>query len=310
MSPLWGVPTPPPEADGSRDHDPDSVKQTDTNSVTMATRPQGGSDISSDAAMAVAQAFVAARHEARALPDYPGDIPDSMEAAYLIQDQALGLWDDVVAGWKIGRIPDEWAPRLGAPRLTGPIFRRAVWTAAEGETIDFPVFGGGFAAVEAEFILKLAKDAPTDRTDWTAADAAELVETLIVGVEPAGSPLATINVLGPTVVASDFGNNAGLILGPQVSDWRGRLMDLTCETFIESESAGKGGATSIPGGPLEALAFLLGLNARRGRPLKAGDLISTGAATGIHDIVAGQSSRVVFHGVGEILCRAVPAKAA
>jgi 2-keto-4-pentenoate hydratase len=307
MSSPWGVPTPPPEADGSRDHDPGSVKQTDENSVTMATRPHDGSDISS-AHTAIAKTFVSARREARALPDYPGEVPDSMEAAYLIQDQALALWDDVVAGWKIGRIPDEWEPRLGAPRLTGPIFRRAVWSATEGETLDFPVFEGGFAAVEAEFVLKLAKDAPADRTAWTAAEAADLVETLIVGVEPAGSPLATINVLGPTVVASDFGNNAGLILGPQVPDWRDRLMDLTCETFIEGESVGKGGAVNIPGGPLEALAFLLGLNARRGRPLKAGDLISTGAATGIHDIVAGQSSRVVFHGVGEILCRAVPGK--
>lgn len=281
--------------------------------MTIATRPDGGADIGSasqNVPTAIAQAFVAARREGRALSGYPGEIPETMAAAYVIQDQALGLWDDAVAGWKIGRIPDAWAPRLGAPRLTGPIFRRAVWTAAEGETVEFPVFEGGFAAVEAEFILKLAQDAPADRTDWTAEDAAGLVETLIVGIEPAGSPLATINALGPTVVASDFGNNAGLILGPSVPDWRERMAALTCETFIEDHSVGRGGAASVPGGPLEALAFLLGLNARRGRPLKAGDLISTGAATGIHDIVAGQSSRVVFDGVGEILCRAVPAKGA
>jgi 2-keto-4-pentenoate hydratase len=286
------------------------VKQTDKNSVTMATKTLSGAENSIDSGSAIARAFVAARTKATALPDYPGQIPDGMDAAYAIQDEAIDLWDDRIAGWKIGRIPDAWLERLNAPRLAGPIFRRAVWTAVEGEVMDFPVFEGGFAAVEAEFILKLAKDAPADRTDWTAGDAADLVETLIVGVEPAGSPLATINVLGPPVVASDFGNNAGLILGHEVPDWRDRLMDLTCETFIEGESVGKGGASIIPGGPLEALAFLLGLNARRGRPLKAGDLISTGAATGIHDIVAGQSSRVVFNGVGEILCRAVPAKAA
>ena len=276
----------------------------------MATKSLSGADNSIDSGSAIARAFVAARSKATALPDYPGQVPEGMDAAYAIQDEAIGLWDDQIAGWKIGLFPDAWLERLNAPRLAGPIFRRAVWTATDGETMDFPVFEGGFAAVEAEFILKLAKDAPADRIDWTAEDAAELVETLIVGVEPAGSPLATINVLGPPVVASDFGNNAGLILGPQVSDWRDRMMDLTCETFIEGESIGKGGAATIPGGPLEALAFLLNLNARRGRPLKAGDLISTGAATGIHDIVAGQSSRVVFHGVGEILCRAVTAKGA
>lgn len=255
----------------------------------------------------IARRFVAARKTAQALPDYPGVIPADLAAAYAIQDAAISLWDDAIAGWKIGRIPDSWVAELGAPRLAGPIFRRAVWTVSPGETIAFPVFEGGFAAVEAEYVLRLGADAPADKFDWTPDEAADLVETLIVGVEPAGSPLATINGLGPKVVVSDFGNNAGLILGPEVADWRAGLMDMTCETFIEGARVGSGGATTLPGGPLQALAFLLGLNARRGRALKSGDLISTGAATGIHDIVAGQSARVVFNGVGEILCRAVAA---
>ena len=110
------------------------------------------------------------------------------------------------------------------------------------------------------------------------------------------------------LIDARHGKLTGARIREEVPDWRERLMDLTCETFIDGQSVGKGGAATIPGGPLGALAFLLELNARRGRPLKAGDLISTGAATGIHDIVAGQSSRVVFNGVGEILCRAVPAQ--
>jgi 2-keto-4-pentenoate hydratase len=56
------------------------------------------------------------------------------------------------------------------------------------------------------------------------------------------------------------------------------------------------------------LAFALGRCARRGRPLRGGDFISSGAATGIHDILPGQSARISFHGDGEILCRAVPAE--
>ena len=61
------------------------------------------------------------------------------------------------------------------------------------------------------------------------------------------------------------------------------------------------------GGPLAAAAFALGRCARRGLPLKAGYVISTGATTGIHDIRIGQSARVKFAGVAELLCRAVPA---
>jgi 2-keto-4-pentenoate hydratase len=47
--------------------------------------------------------------------------------------------------------------------------------------------------------------------------------------------------------------------------------------------------------------------ARRGRPLRAGCLVSTGAASGIHDILPGQSAALVFDGVGTLRCRAVPA---
>jgi 2-keto-4-pentenoate hydratase len=65
-----------------------------------------------------------------------------------------------------------------------------------------------------------------------------------------------------------------------------------------------------PGGPFESLRFLLGSSARRGRPLRAGDWVSTGAITGVHDIAAGQTARVVFDGGAQLVCRAEPFRAA
>ena len=70
---------------------------------------------------------------------------------------------------------------------------------------------------------------------------------------------------------------------------------------------GTGGATRLPGGLRAAYAFALSRSALRGRPLRKGDLIATGNATGIHDIEAGQTALVRFAGFGDIACRAVPA---
>ena len=78
----------------------------------MATKSLSGADNSIDSGSAIARAFVAARSKATALPDYPGQVPEGMDAAYAIQDQAIGLWDDLIAGWKICRIPDAWLERL------------------------------------------------------------------------------------------------------------------------------------------------------------------------------------------------------
>jgi 2-keto-4-pentenoate hydratase len=174
--------------------------------------------------------------------------------------------------------------------------------------VQFPVYENGFAAVEAEYVFRIGKDAPPSKTNWTREEAADLIAAMHVGVETAGSPLATINDLGATVVVSDFGNNHGLILGAEVPNWRAKLeKGLTAETFIEGASVGMGGASAAPDGPLDALVFLLEHLAGRGRPLKAGQLVSTGAVTGVHDIRVGQRSRVSFNGSGDILCSAVKA---
>ncbi|MDR0184179.1 2-keto-4-pentenoate hydratase [Lysobacter arvi] len=264
-------------------------------------------DARSDSA-AIAQRLVEARRQAIALPDYPGPLPVGLGDGYACQDAAIALWGLPVVGWKVGKIPAEWEHRLGEERLVGPIFQGAVQTQSR-EPARFAVIAGGFAAVEAEFVFRIARDASPEKTDYTAAEAAELVAALHVGIELAGSPLPLINVLGPPVVVSDFGNNAGLVLGTEITDWARRTADeLACETFIDGHLVGEGGAASIAGGLLAALAFALSRGARRGHPLKRGMLVTTGAATGIHDIVAGQRARVSFGEWGELHCDAVAAE--
>ena len=257
----------------------------------------------------IARAFTDARRAATAVVAYPGAEPESLDAAYAVQDDAIALWPDRIAGWKLGRINAPWDARFGAGRLAGPIFAGHVWTAVEGRPTSFGVIDDGFAAVEAEYVLELGETAP-DRDDWTAETVADLVGRAFVGVEIAGSPFAGINGHGPAVTASDFGNNAGLILGGEITDWRARLTDLTCTTAIDGEIVGTGGAASIPNGPLDSLAFLLNLLHRRGRRLEAGQLISTGAATGVHQIFIGSSAVADFGPDGRIACVAVPASGA
>ncbi|MFL5296811.1 MAG: 2-keto-4-pentenoate hydratase [Phenylobacterium sp.] len=255
----------------------------------------------------VARRFVGARRAATALPDFPGALPADMAAGYAIQEIAIGLWPDTVAGWKVGRIPPELQAELSAERVMGPVFAANVCRAGPEPT---PVFAipGGFAAVEAEYIYRMGEDATAGKTDWTAETALRLVEEELVGVEFAGSPLAAINVLGPRVVAADFGNNAGLILGKPIPDWKTRTDDWPpCAAYVEGRLVGRGAPSSLPGGPAASLAFLMNAVAARGRPLTRGQLVTTGAASGIHDIEAGQTARITFGDLDEIRCICRPA---
>jgi 2-keto-4-pentenoate hydratase len=258
----------------------------------------------------VARTFVAARRAARSLPAFPGPLPADMAAGYGVQEISIGLWPDAVAGWKVGRIPPELQAELAAERVMGPIFARNVWSADPAKPTPVPAIAGGFAAVEAEYIYRIGVDAPAGKTDWTPDEALDLVDVELVGVEFAGSPLATINILGPRVVAADFGNNAGLILGPEIPDWRARAdQGPPCEAYVAGQLVGQGSPAWLPGGPPASLAFLAAICARRGRPLKAGQYVTTGAASGIHDIEVGQTARITFAELGAIDCVAVPAVA-
>jgi len=257
----------------------------------------------------IADAFKQARQTATALPEYPGTPPTTLAAAYEIQDLAIAGWPDQVAGWKIGLIPPPQRPALGgAERLVGPIFSNLIKDAPPpSQVFEFPVFDGGFGAVEAEFVVKIARDWSPEEV---VTDPLSLVGALYFGIEFAGSPFPGINDLGACVTISDFGNNHGELIGAEITDWRTRAeADFTARTVIDGVEVGTGGPSKLPGGVAGALAFLLGNLASRGRGLKAGDVISTGAVTGVHRVYAGAVSVISMPGLPEIHVKAVPARA-
>jgi 2-keto-4-pentenoate hydratase len=254
-------------------------------------------------ARTIAAEFVRARRAGDSFTDYPGVLPPDLSAAYHCQDEAIDLWDDKLVGWKVGWIPEPLSDQYGAQRLVGPIFERGLQRLDGDARVDAPVFEHGFAAIEAEFVFQIARDTPASVTEWTVETARSFVKAMFVGVEIASSPLQNINDFGPAVVASDFGNNAGLLLGNEIDAWQTRdLESLQCETRIDGKVVGRGSAAAVSGGPLTALAFALQLNARRGRPLRAGEFVTTGAATGVHSIAVGQVAEVVFTGIDTVRC--------
>lgn len=269
---------------------------------------QTGSVDAGTASVEIAKRFVAARRKALPLNDFPGEIPAGLQTAYVIQDAAIELWPDLIGGWKVGRIPVELEDGFGIDRLAGPIFRDTIRFAAVADSLDMPAFDGGFAAIEAEYVAVIGRDAPADKLSWTFEEAEEMISDLCIGLEVASSPLKTINELGPPVVVSDFGNNAGLIVGPSIDDWKNRPIEsMVCTSYIDGSKVGEGGAFRLTGGFIRSVQFLLELNAQRGIPLRSGDFVATGQTTGIHDIQIGQAGKLDFGEDGELNCKIVGA---
>ena len=252
----------------------------------------------------IAEAFVSARRQARALPDFPGELPDGLAGAYVVQDHAIGLWREEVVGWKVAAIHPDLRAGLGAPRLSGPVFQSGLVKVAPGRQADVPVVRRGFIAVETEIGIVLGEDVSPREKPWEMADLPPLIQSMRIAMEIAGSPLASINDIGPLAVVSDFGNNTAVAVGAEVTGWRdGVIGTLKTGMRIDGIVIGEGAATGPNGGPLDAFLFLINHLANRGRGFRKGDVISAGATTGIHKIAIGQVAEAFCEGSSPLTIR-------
>lgn len=248
----------------------------------------------------ISDALTQARWQRRVLPSFPGDLPADLDEAYAVQDRSIALWDDDVVAWKVGGIPPHLRPVLGQDWVTGPIYSKRQKYVGNGP-VEMAVFEGGFAAVEAEIVLEFGDLSGLKSAAPTAHEIAPFIESCYIGVEIASSPMPDINVIGPLAVISDFGNNHGMIVGEQIDDWTPeKLSAIQVETFVEGVRVGAAHPPAPPAGPMGAAAFLVANLKRRGRSIPTGLRVSSGALTGIHDVVVGQNSRVSFEGLGGI----------
>jgi len=246
----------------------------------------------------IANAFVEARRAGTAIAEYPGDRPTDLATAYAIQDCTLSLWDKKPGGWKVGKINPPDDARLGANRLTGPALADSIFEAGS-QAHKFSTFHGGFAAAEAEFMLRLAPQSGPLPT--TPAEAMEWIDEIRIGIEIASSPYAAINKDGPCVTVSDHGNNAGLLLGPTLPrELWAAIDEIEVLLDVNGTTVGRATTASMLDGPFGAARFLLENLAQRGIAPKAGWWISSGAITGVHEVSPGDEVVARFEGIGEV----------
>lgn len=257
----------------------------------------------------VSASFIRARRNATPLSDFPGALPSSLADAYCIQDESIRHWPDEVAGWKVGGIPSSFIDEFGEKRLAGPIFKSSI-ARFTGAPVQMPVYKGGFAAVEGEIIMRLGQTIRPGAIDPGSDQVASFVSNVFLGVEIASSPLAAINDLGPLSIISDFGNNAGLIIGEEMGNWEGgSVAGQLMRVAINGNEVGATKVAALEDGALGAVRFLIGKCAERDITLDAGTYVSTGAVTGVHEAQAGDTAQVALNGAAQISLTLKPATA-
>ena len=249
----------------------------------------------------LSQNLINARQSCSPLAEFPGTLPDTPQGAYRVQDQCIAGWNDTLVGWKVAGLKPELHESFNAQRQSGPVFKKNVQTSDGSDYIKAPVFSDGFAAIEAEFVIELGDTSDLPSSNLTIEDAQKAISKVYMGIEIASSPMKNTHSYGTLSPICDFGNNCGVIIGPEITHWR--EMDLSSiPVSVKIGDDIVGSANTKPGldGPLGAVTYLIEHLAQRGHKLEAGTIISSGAITGAHQASTGVPSEVTFEGVGTI----------
>ncbi|KXU29434.1 2-keto-4-pentenoate hydratase [Sphingobium sp. 22B] len=200
-----------------------------------------------------------------------GDI----EAAYAVQDENVRHAEREgrrIVGRKIGLTAKAVQRQLGVDQPDyGILF--ADMAVADGE----PIAAGRVLQPKAEAEIALVLDRDLDHEDPTVAEVIAAVGYALPAIEVVGSRVAgwDINILD---TIADNASSGAFVLGTTPRKLEGldlRLCGMAMFSGGEPVSVGAGAACL--GHPLTAAAWLAGTMARVGRPLRAGEILLTGA---------------------------------
>lgn len=229
----------------------------------------------------------AARNSGSLLDALPAHCqPATIAAAHAIQDASVAALGETVAGWKISATPDGAVMRgvvLGSRMLASP---------ARIPAALVPMLG-----VEGEIAFRFERDLPPRERDYSYDEVASAVVALPV-IEVVDSRFRSYKDTPLLQRLADCMSNGALVLGAPRPDWRAHDL-ATLRVRLEV-----GGATVVDrvgGHPtvdplLPAVAMVNYLRTREG--VRAGQVMTTGACTGLNYAGAGQTTIATFEGFG------------
>lgn len=224
-------------------------------------------------------------------------------AAYAVQEinTAHRLTNGArIVGSKIGLTSPAVQRQLGVSQPDfGMLFTdREVWNGGE---ISMSQLMQPKAEVEIAFVL--GKD--LTGSSMTSVDVISAVEYALASIEIVGSRIESWNIRITDTIA-DNASASHFVVGHRPV--RLENIDLVnCKMFLEKngELASEGTGSACLGSPLNALLWLAKTMARLGKPLRAGDLILTGALGPMVNVTAGDHCRAVIEGLSEVSVRFV-----
>ena len=171
---------------------------------------------------------------------------------------------------------------------------------------DKEVWNGGEISVreimqpraEAEIAFVLGRD--LDQEAITTVDVISSIEYALASIELVGSRIEGWNIRITDTIA-DNASASHWVVGHQPAKLE-NLDLINCRMVLEKNGAvaSEGMGAACLGSPVNAMLWLAKTMARLGQPMRAGDVILTGALGPMVPVVAGDHFRATIEGLGEV----------
>jgi 2-keto-4-pentenoate hydratase len=240
-----------------------------------------------------AQLLTAARTGGAAVP-WRDIVPADRDGAYAIQDATLAAIG-AIAGWKVGAKGPHTEPHCAPLPASG--------LHASGATLAGPAWR--WRCVEVEVAFRLGRDLDPQGRLLAPAELADAFDAVLPAIEVVESRLADGQAAGSLAQLADLQCHGALVLGspstlaPAQLDLRALEVSLSFGAVSAAHTHGGNPAQDV----WRLLSWLALHCARRGQPLSAGQVVTTGSCTGLLTAPMDATVRGEIAGVGAVELR-------
>jgi len=217
--------------------------------------------------------------------------PDTVDDAYAIQEIVTEQLGAGISAWKTS------APDPVSVPIAAPIYSDLVYTSGS----EIPASELFVIGIEGEIAFRIGCDLPSRDKPYFPEDLLESISDMLPVIEIVDTRMQEGFSENKNLMLADNQSNGGLVVGEGSSNWKSldfaRLeASVTVDGVIEYS-----GITGNRAGDLFCLmAWAANHCANRGRPFRAGDIITTGTYTGILFVEPGAGVVVDFPAIGAV----------
>ncbi len=224
-----------------------------------------------------AQALQTAYRERLPVVATPDSGPANTAEAYATQ---RALWQALAGNVR----PTAWkvtATAMGETPMAAPILPQRLFIGSSTTPAPFPSQTLINPGIEAELAVRFGQDLPPRPTPYRLEEIRAAIAGLCVTMEIVDTRLADPQAAGPNWRLADSLLNGGLIIGTPIPDWRDLHFDaLPVRVHAGKEVLADRLGTQPLGDLFHCLPWLIG----HAGGFRAGDMVTTGAWTGMHPL--------------------------